>query len=369
MKFICNKNILIEYINIVLKAVASKTTMDILSCILLETDSEGLILTANDMEISIKTSPVEAEVKEFGIVALDAKMFSEIIRKMPEGEITITTDENYITRIKNKRVEFKIIGKNPADFPEFPVYETMKSITLKADELRNMIRHTLFSISTDSSRLVFTGGLLEVRDNIANLVTVDGFRISVSTGKTENTSNEEIEEIIPGKSLGDLLKVLPDDKEQSVEIIYTGNQLVFVLHTFIFVTRLLNGEFLKYENNFTDDYNTKVTVDKNQLIQSFERAMLITEDTKKNPVYLNIQDDVMAVSSQTEAGTILDELLVETEGEEINISFNPKYLYDPLKVIDDDKVSLYFTNSLSPCIIKGEENQNYKFLVLPLRLK
>lgn len=366
MKIICLKDKLTETINITLKTVSSKSTMKILECILLSVTNDKFVMISNDMEMGVETSPIECQIERPGSVALDAKLFSDIIRKMPEGDITIDTDNNFVTVISNGKVEFKILGMDGDEFPKLPAYEKNSFISIKAAEIKNMIKRTIFSVAVDSAKPVFKGELFETDKGYLNMVSVDGFRISFT--RTQITEKISVSEIVPGKALNEFVKILPDGDDE-VKIYFTENQVIFELLEFTFVTRLLNGEFLRYNQSFVEDYTTKAVIKISEFLLSLERALLISGDAKKHPVYLNFKDNILSVKSQTETGTLQDEIAVEIEGEPIEIAFNPRYLIDALKAAEDNEIEMYFTSPLSACILKNSENTSYKFLILPLRTK
>ena len=367
MKLTCEKQTLINNINIVSKAVSTRTTLPILECILLSADSNGLKMTSNDLEMGIETGYMEAQIIENGLIALEAKMFFEIVRRLPdEGWVLIETGENNVVIIKCGKTEFKIMAQSGDEFPVLPAIEKINEYKLNSNTLKNMIRQTIFSVSVDESKPVLTGELLEIEENSLTVVAVDGFRVSYRNEPLEG-DNDNISVVVPSKTLNEISKILPNDEE--ISMYFTDKHVLVQMPECTVVSRLLDGEFLKYKQIFTMDYNTVVKCNRDELLRSLERASLISKETKKNPVKLSIEGDVVKITSNTESGTSYDEILVETEGEDISIAFNPRYLIDMLKVIDDHYIFMQFTTPLSPCIIHGEEPYNYKYLVLPLRIK
>lgn len=368
MKIVCNKNILLEYINIVLKAVSNRTTLPILECILLIADENGFRLIGNDLELGIETKQIDAEIIETGCVALDSKIFSEIVRRLPGETVSINSDNNNITIIKSNKSEFKILGQNGDEFPFLPQVEKDSKYIIPAKDFKNMIHQTIFSVAVNDSKAVMTGELLEIKGNQMKMVAVDGFRISLRVQNIK-TENIDMQCVIPAKTLNELSKLFGNDDTDEILIYFTFKHILFETDNCIVVSRLLEGDFINYENVFTDEHTTFITVDREFLIDSLERASLISKDVKKNPVKLNISQDNLVITSNTEAGTSYEELPVELDGIDIEIAFNPKYLIDALKVMEDEKITMQFTTPLSPCIIKGRDTDLYKYLVLPLRLK
>lgn len=369
MKIICKKDILISNINIVAKAVSSKSTLDILECILLVADTKGFRLIANDLEIGIETSNIEAELEETGAVALEAKIFSEIIRNLPEEDVIIEADDKNVTLIKSGKTEFKILGRNAEEFPRLAEVERENKYSIKPVTFKNMVRQTVFSVSLDESKPVLTGELLEIKDESFNMVSIDGFRVSFR--KTDiDPSYEETSVVVPAKALSEISKILTDKEDATFNIYFTDNQILFELDSCVMIARLLEGDFIKYEQIFTDDYTTKIEIDKLQLLRCLERASLISKDNKKTPVKIKIeQDGNVIITSNTDISNSYDEIKAEIEGKELTIAFNPKYLIDALKAIEDSVISIQFMTELSPCIIKGITDDSYKYLILPLKLK
>jgi len=368
MKFTCDKTILINNINIVSKAVSSRTTLPILECILLSVDKNGLKMTGNDLEMGIETSYIEAEVISEGTIAIEARLFSEIIKRLPDnGWVIIEVIEDNLVVIKCGKAEFKIMGLSGEEFPVIPKVERNNEYRISAPILKDMIRQTIFAVSLDESKPVLTGELFEIDANALKLVAVDGFRVAFRSVLLEGDS-PDITVVVPGKTLNEISKILPSDDEVKVSICFTDKHMLIQMDECMVVSRLLDGEFLKYKQILEADYNTSVKIKRDEFLKALERASLISKENKKNPVKLDIERDIIKISSNTETGTSYDELMVETAGDGLSIAFNPKYLIDALKSIEDDTTYMQFTTALSPCIITGEEGCGYKYLVLPLRV-
>ena len=368
MNIICKKEVLLNNINIVSKSVPSRTTLPILACILLIADEQGVRLVSNDLELGIETKNIESDIFEKGTIALEAKIFFDIIKNMPNGDISIISDDKNVTIIKNGKTEFKILGQNGQEFPMPNKVEQKQEYIINSNNLKNMIKQTKFSVSTDESKPILTGELIEIKDGYLNIVAIDGFRVSFRRTKmNENYQNTNV--VVPAKTLNELIKILSDKEDNKVKVCFNENYILFELDNCFIVSRILDGEFLKYEQIFTEDYNTKININKQVLIQSLERASLISKDNKKNPVKLEIStNEKLTITSNTEFGTSYEELDIDLEGEGLNIAFNPRYLIEALKAIEDEKICIKFITSLSPCIIKGIDKEDYKYLILPLKL-
>ncbi|HCT64338.1 MAG TPA: DNA polymerase III subunit beta [Lachnospiraceae bacterium] len=366
MKLTCDRNTLLNGINIVSKAVSNRTTLPILECILLKTYDDGFKMTGTDLELGIKTALIDAEIEKPGSVALEAKIFFDIIRRVEGETVCITCDDNNAVILSCGKSEFKIMGQSGDDFPEIPTVEQSFAYTLKQKDLREMITETIFSIALDESKPQLTGELIEINGNQINIVAVDGYRISYKRALVSETKIP-VKVIVPGKTLKEISKILSQD-EDNVDLYITDKHILFDLQGNIIVSRLIDGDFIKYDQTFTEEFKTRVISDRADLIASLERASLISRDARKVPVKIDIQSDKMIITSQTEMGAAYEEIKIDAEGDTLKIAFNPKYLIDALRAIEDDKISMQFNTALSPCIIKPEEGDIYKYLVLPLRI-
>ncbi|PHV70625.1 DNA polymerase III subunit beta [Sporanaerobium hydrogeniformans] len=362
----CRQDLLLTSINNVLKACSTKTTLPILECILLQAHGGKLTLTGNNLELGIE-STIDAEVTEEGFVALEARIFSEIIRKMPGEMIEISCDDTYMTKIISEKSKFQIAGQSGKDFPELPAVQKLHSCRIKQLTLKDMIRQTIFSVAQDETRPILTGEMLQIKEGRLNIVSVDGYRISYRETPLSN-ENESIEVVIPGKTLTEINKILSSEETEELNIYFGDKHVLFDLGDSKVVSRLLEGEFLKYEQVFSSDYETKILIDRKNFLMCIERAALISREGKKNPIKIQIDGDKMIITSNTELGTAREEIDVILEGKELIIAFNPRYLIDALKVIDEDKVYINFISSLTPCIIKPQEGEHYKYLILPIRV-
>ncbi len=374
MQLTCQKDALLNNINIVLKAVSSRTTLQILECILLTAEDDSLTLMSNDLEIGIKTEKIEANVTENGSIALEAKVFSEIVRRLPDDEVHIHASDNNVTLIKSGNCEFKILGTPGEEFPHLPEVERSERLTLTGGKFKEMVRKTIFSVAIDETKPILTGELVEVKNGEISLVAVDGFRISYAVDNLDTEKNTEnihrIKSVIPAKTLHEITKIIQADSETDILVYFTDRHVLFELENCTIVSRLLDGEYIKYDQIFLSDFTTVITVDRQAFLRSIERVALITgREAKKSPVKLSIKPEGMSVTCNTEMGTAKDEMPLKCEGLSLDIAFNPKYLLDALRAIDDELVTLSLSTALSPCVIKGVEDEQSRYLVLPLRVR
>lgn len=370
MNIKCKKDTLLNNINIVLKSVSSRTTLPILECILIIADKDGFRLIANDLELGIETANIEADIIDIGIIAIEAKVFFDIIKSMPLEDIIIEVDDKNVATITSGQTEFKISGQNGNDFPMITKVEKEdnKKYSISSNKLKNMIKQTKFSISSDETKPILTGELFEIKDGFLNMVAIDGFRVSFRQTVLGN-EYENAEVVIPFKAINEIIKILPDKEDDIVNLYFNKNHILFEISSCVIVSRLLDGEYLKYNQLFPQDYTTEVTINRLSLLNSLERATLISKDNKKTPVKLEIrEDEYLIITSKTELGNLYEEVKIDVNGDYFSIAFNPKYLIDALKAIDDDMILIQFITPLSPCTIKGVDSCDYKYLILPLKL-
>ena len=370
MKFACYKDTILKAINSVVKGVASKTTMPILEGILIQTNDKEIKLTTYDLEIGIEYV-MECEVEEQGSTVVNAVMFSEIIRKLPNTEIHISVNDKNLLEIECEGSLYKLATMNPDEFPELPKIEIENSIEVDQNVLKNMIRKTIFAVSTEESRPIFTGCLFEIENNKLNVVAVDGFRLALRSIYLNKQTNN-FKAVIPGKTLNEVNKIISDSFEP-VKIGVAKNQALFEMDNCKVVTRILDGEFLNYQNVIPSNWETRVRANKSILQNSFERVSLISsssiEKEKKYPVKVQVDIGKVVISCTNQTGDAKEEMYVSTEGKNLEAGFNPKYFLDCLKAIDDEEVYVEFGSSISPCIIRSVENNDYTYMILPIRLK
>ena len=370
MKIVCYKDKIIKALNSVVKGVASKTTMPILEGILIQTNDNEIKLTTYDLEIGIEYI-MECEIKEQGSTVVNAIMFSEIIRKLPDTEIYISLNDKNLLEIECEGSLYKLATMNPEEFPELPKIEIENSIEVDQNVLKNMIRKTIFAVSSEENRPIFTGCLFEIENNKLNLVAVDGFRLALRSIYLNKQTNN-FSAVIPGKTLNEVNKILSDSYDY-IKIGVSKNQALFEMDNCKIVTRILDGEFLNYKNVIPSNWETRIRVNKNSIQNSFERISLISasaiEKEKKYPVKVQVDIGKVIISCTNQTGDAKEELFVSTEGKNLEAGFNPKYFLDSLKAVEDEEVFIEFGTSISPCLIKSVENNDYTYMILPIRLK
>ena len=363
MKLTCSKSSLLKGVNIVSKAVPSRTTMPILECILIDASANEIKLTANDMELGIETI-IDGQIEERGIIALNAKIFSEIVRKLPDSDVTIQTDDKFKTIITCEKAKFNIAGKSGDDFSYLPYIERNEKVTVSEFTLKEVIRQTIFSISDNDANKLMTGELFEIQENKMKVVSLDGHRISIRNIELkDNYDHKKV--VVPGKTLQEISKILTGEADAEVNIYITQNHILFEFGQTLVVSRLIEGEYFKIDQMISSDYETKVRINKKVLLDCIDRATLLVKEGDKKPIIMNIQNTAMELKINSAIGSMNEEIDIEKEGKDILIGFNPKFFIDALRVIDNDEVTLYMVNPKAPCYIKDEE-ESFIYLILPV---
>lgn len=364
MKIICNKSDIVKSTNIVMKAVSNKTTMPILESILIEAENGTIKMTGNDMEMGIETI-VKGDIERYGKVLVEAKMFFEFIRKMPSDEIVIEKRDN-IAIITSGKSEIKLSIKDADEFPALPVIDKKDCISVSQFTLREMIRQTINSISTNESSKLMTGELFEIKDNVFKITSLDGYRISIRKVYLKD-SYDDVKVVIPGKTLNEITKIISGGIEEEVNMYFTDKHVLFEFDDTIVLSRLIEGEYYRIDQMLSGDYETKIIINKSTLSGCLDRASLLITDSDKKPIVINIKDNNLNIEVNSTYGSLDENIDIEKEGPDIMIAFNPKFMLDALKVIDDEEISIYFINSKAPFFIRDDEG-SYIYLIVPVKL-
>lgn len=365
MKFTCTKNNFNNGINIALKAVPGKTTMPILECVVIEAKNDYIKLTTNDMQLGIETK-IPAQVDQDGIILVSAKMIADIVRRLPDEDVNFEVDENDNILLFCGKSKFNIPGIGAEEFPMLPKIEVEKTISLSQFTLKEMIRQTIFSISDNESNKILTGELFEINGDEFKIASLDLVRVSIR--KIHLKENyDHIKVVIPGKTLNEISKILLGEADDEVTISFSKNHVLFEFDDTLVISRLIEGNFYNVDQMLKNNYETKVKVNRNELYGCIDRATLLLRESEKKPVILTIQDGEIKLEMNTKIGSMDEEVTAEKEGKDVKIAFNPKFIIDVLKVVEDEDVYLYFFNSNAPCFIKNAE-ESYIYLILPVNM-
>lgn len=372
MKFSCEQQTLSKALNIVSKAVTSRTTIPILKGILLKVSSDGILtMSASDLEIGIEKT-LKVENFEPGEIVVQSKLFSDIIKKLPDAQIDFEVLGENLS-IKCKKSFFNVICSPSDEFPKINNEEdNMEVIKLEKENFKEMIKKTSFAASIDEARGVITGVLFRFRNNLLNMVALDGFRMAVT--KSEIDKNEGKDIIIPSKILNEISKIITEsefneeDDKTLIDMCISQKKATFIIESTKVYLRLLEGSFVDYEKIIPAEHKCTLKVDKNELLENIERASLFAKIGKNNLIKFEIKNNTLEITSKSEEGDVKEEVYVEQSGEDVVIGFNSKYLIDCLKNIDDEFINIAFNSSINPCLITPLDGESYKYIVLPVRI-
>ncbi|QOX64809.1 DNA polymerase III subunit beta [Anoxybacterium hadale] len=367
MKFSCSQQSLSKALNTVSKAVTSRTTIPILKGILLEVnESNTLTLSASDLDLSIEKK-IEVTADEPGSVVVSARLFSDIIRKLPNAEIQIEEQENNTIAIRCLSSEFTIVGQPSDEFPNIGEINTENQLSLDKEILKEMIKKTSFAASIDESKGIIVGVLIEMEHESLNMVALDGFRMAITREIMKNEEQKKI--IITARILNEINKIISENEDgKEIIFILDDKKAVFLLDETKIMLRLLEGDFIKYNDILPKEHKSRIIVSRSELLNSIERASLLAKEGKNNLIKLSIFRDKIIITSRSEEGNVKEEVFVEKEGADLDIGFNSKYLLDVLKAVSDESIAMEFNTSVSPCLIKPVEGNAYEYLVLPVRI-
>ena len=367
MKFSCPQQVLSKVLNTVSKAVSVRTTMPVLKGILIKADSEGYVtFSASDLDISIEKK-IDANVIVPGEIVVYAKLFTDIIRKLPSEEILIELVEEIIN-IKSSYSEFNLVGMPTDEFPNIvDIKEVKNNLSFDKEIFKEMIKKTYFSASIDESKGVLVGVLLEIEKENFNMVAIDGFRMAVCREKMINAEEDNL--IISAKTLGEVYKILSEtDSMEDIYIVIGDKKVVLNIDNTKIVARTIEGDFIKYKDILPKEHKTNIIINRSTFITGIERASLLAKEGKNNLIKCTIEENLLNISSRSEEGNVKEDIIIEKTGDNIEIGFNSKYLLDALKAIDDDEIVIEFGTSTSPILIKPIEGNGFVYLVLPVRI-
>ncbi|MEG1243313.1 MAG: DNA polymerase III subunit beta [Oscillospiraceae bacterium] len=355
MKIICNTDLLNEVCQNVQRVVSSKTSIPAIEGILLKALDNQLFLTGYDLEVGINTS-IEAKVEEEGSIIINARILCDILKRLPGEKVIIEADERQLCIIRCGEVEYKLVGISADEYPELPTVAGGYPIIVECDILKDMIRQTIFAVAVNDSKIVHTGLKFEITRGIIKIIAVDGFRLAIRTENIKYTG-DDMAFIVPAKTLLEVTKLM--------EI----NDVVSMIGNYSIISRLLDGEFLDYDAALPKTLTTEVKVNVKMLMDSIERTSLLITDRLKSPLRCIFENNIIKISTITALGMASDKVFAQIEGSRVEIGFNNRFLLDALKACDIEDVKIKLNGSLAPIIIVPPEEENFLFLVLPVRLK
>ncbi len=364
MKINCLRTDLSQAITNVQRAVSVKSSIPALEGILIRAYDGKITLSGYDLEIGIVTN-IEATVKEQGEIVVSARLFGDIIKKLPEEIVCIETDDRMITYITSGQADYQIVGISSVEYPDLPVFEQMDAIRIKAGILKNMIRQTIFAVSDNNAKPIYTGSLFEIEKNSLKIIAVDGFRMAIRKEEIDCDCSHNI--VIPGKTQSEVLKLITDD-EDDVELIIGQRHTIFKIREYSLVSRLIEGTFIDYKTTIPNNCETEICINTRILTNAVERMALITNEKFQTPVRCKISADEIKLTCSTAIGKAKDIIPVSVIGQEVEIGFNNRYLLDALRNTETDEIKLILNGGLSPMIVKPIKSDSFIFLVVPMRL-
>ena len=368
MKFTCSQQTLSKALNTVSKAVSSRTTLPILKGIMIEAYPDGtIVMTASDLEISIRKR-MTAEVQEEGSTVVGSKLFGDIIRKLPNEDISIETNDNNTVSIRTNSSEFTVVSFPVDEFPNVGEAEAGdETLVFNGEIFRDMVRKTSFAASIDESKGILVGILTEIDKESVSMVALDGFRLALA--REDMKSAEERKFIISAKVMNEISKIISEDEsDEDIRISMGEKKSVFSVGTTDVMLRLMEGEFIRYRDIIPSDNDINVIIGKEILLESIERASLLAKEGKNNLIKMTIKDDLLTIKSQSEEGNVKEEIAMEKTGDDLEIGFNSKFVIDVLKAIDDEEISMKFRTGTSPCLVTPVSGDAYEYLILPVRI-
>ena len=365
MQFTCSTQKLIEALQIATKALTTRTTNQILEGVLIETDMDQLMLTCSDERITIVTR-IPAEISDPGRGVVPGKLFSEIVRRLPDATVDIRMDNRFVFTIRSASTRMNISGQDADLFPRLPKMDDEREIALPQDMLRDMIQKTEFAIAQDDMREVLTGCLLEIGGGDVTMVALDGYRLALRRAKCSDVL-ERFSAIIPGRAVGDIGKLLSDDEEAFAQLSFGGNKLHIKLENTEIYVILIEGEYVQYRQILPKSFATRVEVELDPFRRCIDRAALIAREGSNNLIMLRIEGGSMVIEAHSQIGDVREELPTRQEGADLSIAFNVKYLTDVVRFIDGDSIELNLNNAVSPCIVTPVGDSDYVHLILPVR--
>lgn len=365
MNFTCNRDLLIEGITTVQKAVPTRTTMTILEGILIEVD-DFLKLTGNDLEMGIEFN-VPAIIEEGGSIVLNSKIFGDIIRKLPDIYVNISTNAGGLVTINSGAAHYELRSISSEGYPKVVFIDSIVGFDIKEKNLRDLIKHTIFAVSQEDTRPILKGLLIEYVDNNINFVAIDGYKLALKSFISEAVT-ENIKVVASSKIMNELSRILQIN-DDIITFCFSENQIMFYNKKYKIISKLLKGEYMNYRAMIPREFKTIVNVNCKDFLFAIERASLVMSEDRKFPLFMNFTNDLIVITANAENGFAREEVQADISGQGIEIGFNPKNIMECLKSIEEEEISLSFTTSIGPCIITSKSDEFFTYLVMPVKTR
>ena len=368
MKFTCEKFLLLTAILTASRGAATKSPMQLLEGLLIEAEEESVRITGYDLKTGIVTT-IPAEVEEAGGIVLNARLFGEIVRKMPGHNVNVSITSGFLAQISCEMSDFEILGSPSSDYPELPTVDGQDTIEIGEAVLKKMISQTIFAVSDNESRPIHTGALFETDKGELTIVAVDGYRLALRREPMKNDNTQVLSFVVPGTALSEVERIATDG-DGVIKITLGTKHIMFLIGDTVLISRRLEGEFLNYKNSIPQTSKYQFKIVKDNLISAVERVSLIINEKMKSPVKCVFDDGILKLFSATALGKASDECGLDGDGEELEIGFNDKYLLDAIKAAPANEIILELSTGVNPCVISpANENNNFLYMILPVRLK
>ena len=364
MKISCLRTDLVSAVSNVSRAVSAKASIPALEGVLIKAYDSKLNISGYNLEIGI-TTDVEATIKEEGEIVLSARLFLDIVRRLPEEIVMIETDDRLVTYITCGKVDYQIVGMSSVEYPDLPTFQQTDGITVNAKVLRDMIRQTVYAVSDNNSKPIYTGSLFDISDGILRIVAIDGFRMAIRSENVDSESKTSF--VVPGKTQLEVLKLITDDDE-NVEIIVGQRHITFKINSYMVISRLIEGTFLDYKSTIPTGEKTELVINTRMMIDSVERMSLLNSERIQSPVRCKFNDNEIRMSCGSAVGRANDVISVPVIGESVEIGFNNRYMLEALKNTDTDEVKMVLNGAVSPIVIKPVKGDSFLSIVVPVRL-
>ena len=365
MKFNCDRQKLNKAVENIQRSASSKSSMAILEGILLRAENNTLTLCGYDNEIGVTTT-IYAHIKKEGAIVVTAKLFSDIIKRMPEDLITIEADEKLVMHISAGKAEYKIIGMSADEYPDLPIVASPEKISVDGKTLKSMIRQTMYAVSDKDENPTQKGSLFEMANGTLSIVSVDGYRLAVRTEKIKYEGEKSV--IVPRKSLQEIINLISDDIEEVI-IRASGRHLTMLIGEYTIITRLIEGEFMNYRATIPTSFSTEALINTRMFASTIERMSLLLTDRIKTPIKCCFENNIVTTSCNTSKGEATDEFEAQVNGNYVEIGLDNKYILEALKFSETDEIRIKMNGSLKPIVILPSDGDDFIFLVMPVRLR
>ena len=364
MKVSCLRTDLVAAVSNVSRAVSAKASIPALEGVLIKAYGEKINISGYNLEIGI-TTDIEASIRQEGEIVLSARLFLDIVRRLPEEIVQIETDDRMVTYITCGKVDYQIVGMSSVEYPDLPSFQQTDGITLNAKVLRDMIRQTVYSFNDTATTEIYTGSLFEIRDSVLRIIAIDGFRMAIRSEAVESDSNTSF--VVPGKTQMEVLKLLTDDNENT-DIIVGQRHITFKINHYRVISRLIEGTFLDYQSTIPAGSKTELVIGTRMMIESVERMSLLNSDRIQSPVRCKFTENEIRLSCASAVGRANDIITVPIAGDSVEIGFNNRYMLEALKNTDTDEVRITLNGPVSPIVIRPVKGDSFLSIVVPVRL-